>query len=128
MFFSFYCIPLMASLAKSCTSSLPLRSSDFAQRLVYAVFCGTQWIKIWESEVQRVNRICCVMCPERSFADRECNGFGAKQRSHFLSLLFFCREIFCIIFKNLIFFVSIFPRGVGGEFHFLKHLIITNQN
>jgi len=31
------------------------------KRLVYAMFCETQWSKIWESEVQRVNRICCVV-------------------------------------------------------------------
>ena len=26
----------------------------------YAMFCGTQWSKIWESEVQRANQIYCV--------------------------------------------------------------------
>jgi hypothetical protein len=33
---------------------------------VYAMFCGTQWSKIWESEVQRANRIYCVRRAERS--------------------------------------------------------------
>jgi len=33
---------------------------------VYAMFYGTEWSKIWESEVQRVNRIYSVRRAERS--------------------------------------------------------------
>jgi len=33
---------------------------------VYAMFCGVKRSKIWESEVQRVNRIYCVRRAERS--------------------------------------------------------------
>ncbi len=31
---------------------------------VYAMFCETQCSKIWESEVQRANRIYCVIRPD----------------------------------------------------------------
>ena len=36
---------------------------------VYAMFCGVKRSKIWESEVQRANRIYCVIGPERGTSE-----------------------------------------------------------
>jgi hypothetical protein len=78
---------------------------------VYAMFCGTEWSKIWESEVQRVNRIYCVMCPDE--VRGECNGVCSdSEASHFLSLLCFCREILSL-FENLFFSFLFFQEGLG---------------
>jgi len=48
--------------------SYPLKRADtFVDNVsVYAMFCGVKRSKIWESEVQRANRIYCVRRAERS--------------------------------------------------------------
>jgi len=56
------------------------------------MFCGTQWSKIWESEVQRVNRICCVVRPCEVRA--KCNGVRPKGERMFFNFLGVERVIF----------------------------------
>ena len=48
---------------------------------------------------------------------------GAKRRSHFFILIILLQRDFSS-FENLIFFVLKNERGVRGEFHFSKHLIL----
>ena len=61
-------------------------------------------------------QISAVVCPEGSERSGEVIIF----------LVIFSREIFHSISKNLIFSVSIFSRGVGGELKKSKHLIFVD--
>jgi len=73
------------------------------------------------------SQIYCVMCPERSFAERECNGVRSdSEASHFFYPYYSFAERFFHYFENLIFFVFLFPRGVRGELEKEKHLIAAS--
>jgi len=96
------------------------------------MFCGTEWSKIWESEVQRVNRIYCVMCPDEVRGER--SGVGTKRRSHFFILIILLQRDFSLSFENLIFSVFLFPRGVRGELgkekditYFIIHIFLLHE-
>ena len=89
-----------------------------AQRLRYmkSSFAGFGWAKCneWISYA--------VLCVPTRY-EESATGSERSGEVIFLSLLFFCREIFSL-FENLIFFVLKNEWGVRGEFHFSKLLIL----
>jgi len=88
------------------------------------MFCGTQWSKIWESEVQRANRIYCVRRAERSDSGVRVQR-ALRIFEKFIHIIPFFGGLSIIVFD---FFVLKNGRGAGGEFHFSKLLIINLKN
>ena len=86
------------------------------------MFCGMQWSKIWESEVQRANRIYCVRRAERSDSGVRVQR-ALRIFEKFIHIIPF---LVGFLLLYLIFFVLKNGRGAGGEFHFSKILILLS--
>lgn len=94
------------------------------------MFCGMQWSKIWESEVQRVNRIYCVRRAERSDSGVRVQ-HALRIFEKFIHIIpFLVGFLLLYLYHKGIpvghFFVLKNGRGAGGEFHFSKLLILFN--
>ena len=86
---------------------------------VYAMFCVVKRSKIWESEVQRANRIYCVRRAERSDSGVRVQR-ALRIFEKFIHIIPFLVGFLLLYFD---FFVLKNGRGAGGEFHFSKLLI-----
>ena len=84
------------------------------------MFCVVKRSKIWESEVQRANRIYCVRRAERSDSGVRVQR-ALRIFEKFIHIIPF---LVGFLLLYLIFFVLKNGRGAGGEFHFSKLLIL----